>query len=252
MTAPDWLTARPIAHRGFHDASARRIENSLSAVNAAMEHGFSIEIDVSPAGDGTPMVFHDDLLDRLTDRKGAIKDFSAAELSAIRLRGSDDRIPTLAGVLEHVNGRAGLVIEIKSDFKSNPDYVPRILDVLNAYDGPFVVMSFDPEIVADIRNRAPHVPRGIVSGPMDPRIPYWRRFTLMERFILRHLLHAPRSRPDFIAYDVDGLPALSTLIARGFFKRPILTWTVRTNKDRTVAGRWADQMIFEGFDPEDA
>jgi glycerophosphoryl diester phosphodiesterase len=39
------------------------------------------------------------------------------------------------------------------------------------------------------------------------------------------------------------------LISRGLFGLPLLTWTVRSEDDRTRAGRWADQMIFEGFRP---
>ncbi|MCR4281531.1 MAG: glycerophosphodiester phosphodiesterase, partial [Bauldia sp.] len=45
MAAPGWLTARPIAHRGYHDAAARRLENTLPAAEAAIARNFAIECD---------------------------------------------------------------------------------------------------------------------------------------------------------------------------------------------------------------
>ena len=65
MTAPAWLTARPIAHRGLHDRDGGIIENTLSAAEAAITHGFAIECDVQDTADGEALVFHDKTLDRL-------------------------------------------------------------------------------------------------------------------------------------------------------------------------------------------
>jgi len=63
---------------------------------------------------------------------------------------------------------------------------------------------------------------------------------------MAHLLHAPDTRPDFVAYRVDDLPAPGTRLMR-WFGAPVLTWTVRTAEQRERAKQWADQMIFEGF-----
>ena len=48
MPAPAWLVATPIAHRGLHDE--RRPENSLIAIEAAVQRGFPIEIAVQVMG----------------------------------------------------------------------------------------------------------------------------------------------------------------------------------------------------------
>ncbi len=64
-----WLQ-RPIAHRGLHDAAKGIVENSASAVSAAMGKGFAIEVDLQCAADDMPIVFHDDTLDRLTLETG--------------------------------------------------------------------------------------------------------------------------------------------------------------------------------------
>jgi glycerophosphoryl diester phosphodiesterase len=66
---------------------------------------------------------------------------------------------------------------------------------------------------------------------------------------MAHLLHAMSTCPDFVAYSVKDLPTVATSIARAIFRRPLLTWTVRTEDDRERAARYASQMIFEGFRP---
>src|SRR5690606_10721371 len=82
---PDFV--RPIAHRGLHDISLGRIENTAPAFEAAIAAGFGIECDLRPARDGTPFVFHDRTLDRLVDATGPIAACSPSELSALRYRG---------------------------------------------------------------------------------------------------------------------------------------------------------------------
>jgi glycerophosphoryl diester phosphodiesterase len=79
----DWLTARPIAHRGLHDKAAGCEENSLAAFAAAATHGFAIECDLQLSADGEAMVFHDDTLDRLTAETGPVIDRTADDLQQI-------------------------------------------------------------------------------------------------------------------------------------------------------------------------
>ena len=68
----DWLTARPIAHRGLHDAASGVIENTASAFRAAIAGGYGIECDLQISADGEAMVHHDDALGRLTDGTGRL------------------------------------------------------------------------------------------------------------------------------------------------------------------------------------
>ena len=65
---------------------------------------------------------------------------------------------------------------------------------------------------------------------------------------MRNLLTAAIAWPNFIAYDIEALPALAPLIAR-LFGLPLLTWTVRSPEQRERALRYADAMIFEGIRP---
>ncbi len=106
--APAWLTARPIAHRGYHDTSAGRVENTLSAVRAAMEHRFAIEVDLQLSADGAVVVFHDDTVDRVLDGSGRVDGFSLSALKALDFRLGGDRVPTLAELLATVAGAGPL------------------------------------------------------------------------------------------------------------------------------------------------
>lgn len=251
MTSLDWLTSRPIAHRGLHDTAAGRVENTPSAITAAVEHGFAIEVDVQETADHKALVFHDERLDRLTFDSGAVRARPLADLKQIKMRGTDDPLWGLDDLLALVNGRAPLVIEIKSLFARDgqKEFVTGIADRLKSYGGPVAVKSFDPDMLAILRQHAPDLPRGIIAE--DTRQgDGWKRFGAMERFILRNMLHIPRTRPHFISYGVRSLPAPAPWILRRFFGMPVITWTVRTEDDKRIAEMNADQIVFEGFDPK--
>lgn len=247
----DWLTRRPIAHRGYHNAAQGVIENTLPAVEAAMAKGFGIEVDLQLAADGEAVVFHDERLERLTGGVGLVKDRTAAELAEVPFRGTQARIPTLAQLLATVNGRVPLVIEIKSHARRAIDeaLTRRTVEVLAGYSGPFVCKSFDPEIVATLRQIAPELPRGIVSDDWRDKS-HFPQFGTIERFALRHLLHAPRTRPHFVSYCIDNLPAPGPSLLKRLWGCPIISWTVRRPEQRERARIFADQIVFEGFDPD--
>jgi glycerophosphoryl diester phosphodiesterase len=243
-----WLTARPIAHRGLHNVAAGVIENTGSAFAAAIAGDFAIETDIQISADGEAMVHHDDALGRLTEGGDALAQLSAAAIQAVRFKATADRILTLAELCEQVDGRVPLVIELKSRFDGDLRLAARAAQVLAGYAGKAAVMSFDPAPIASIRQIAPHLTRGIVAERHYIHHE-WDRLSAFEKFSLAFLLHAPQSRPQFLAYSVRDLPAAAPLLARHAFGLPLLTWTVRSESDRARAARYADQMIFEGFRP---
>ena len=102
-------------------------------------------------------------------------------------------------------------------------------------------------MVAGLRRLAPSLPRGIVAQRHYEGAE-WQYLNGWQSLSMAHLLHAPATRPDFVAYSVNDLPAPATRLAR-WLGVPVLTWTVRTPEQRQRAARWADQMIFEGFRP---
>src|SRR6266581_493210 len=163
VRAPDWLTARPIAHRGLHDRARGIIENMPAAAQAAIAGNFSIECDIQLTSDGEAMVHHDDALGRLTEGSGALLGKTAAELRAIRFKDTPERMMSLGDLCALVAGRVPLVIEVKSHFDGDRWLVKRMAEVLGSYSGPAVGMSFDPDQVLALRELMPSRPRGIVA-----------------------------------------------------------------------------------------
>lgn len=248
MDSLDWLTARPIAHRGLHDAAKGIVENTPSAVIAAVDGRFGIEVDLQLSADGEAMVHHDDALGRLNEGSATLATLTAAELKQVAFRDTTDRMMTLADLCDLVQGRVPLVLEVKSHFGGDRRLVGRMAHVLSAYRGPAAAMSFDPDQVLALKDLLPSRPRGIVAQRRYDDS-YWSGLTREQKSQMVALRHAFRTRFDFVAYWVNDLPAPAPWIARNLFGRPLLTWTVRTAEQRAVAARHADQMIFEGFRP---
>ncbi len=248
MRAPDWLTARPVAHRGLHDISRGIVENMPGAVQAAIAGNFAIEVDIQLSADGEAMVHHDHALGRLTEATGEVIDKTAAELKAIKFRDTGERMMSLSDLCDMVAGRVPLVIELKSRFAGDRRLAKRMAEVLASYEGPAVGMSFDPDQVLALRQLVPTRPRGIVAQ-RSYEDAYWADLTQAQRDSMLYLRHGFQTQPHFVAFKVDHLPAPAPWMARNLFGCALLAWTVRSSEQRVCAGRFADQMIFEGFVP---
>jgi len=241
MKVPDWLRAKPFAHRGLHDAL--RPENSLAAIDAAVTAGFPVEIDVQESADHRAVVFHDWHLQRLTGREAMVSALPAAEIRQLHLPGSDQKIPLLEEVLEVMAGRTPLLVEIKKRRRPGA-FEPELARILSAYPGPFAIQSFDPFTLGWFRRHQPGIARGQISCLFDTdQRAGWKKWFL-RNYGLNWL-----SRPHFLADDWRRLPATAPGLLRHFFRLPLLAWTVRSTEDRTAALQWADNVIFEGFMP---
>jgi glycerophosphoryl diester phosphodiesterase len=249
MRAPAWLTARPVAHRGLHDLARGVVENMPTAVVAAIAGNFSIEVDLQLTSDGEAMVHHDNNLGRLTIGSGSLRSHTAAALKQVAFKDTSERMMTLGDLCALVDGRVGLVLEVKSYFDGDRQLVGRMAEILKSYRGPVAVMSFDPDQVLALRQILPALPRGVTAQRYydDGE---WMKLTPAQRNGMKQLRHAFRTRPHFVAYWVKDLPAPAPWIARNIFGCALLSWTVRTPEQRAVATEHADQMIFEGFVPE--
>jgi glycerophosphoryl diester phosphodiesterase len=247
MRSLHWLTSRPVAHRGLHDIDAGIVENTASAFSAAIANGYAIETDVQISADGEAMVHHDEALGRLTEGSAALATLPAAQIKAVRFKVGHDRILTLPELCELVGGRATLVVELKSIFNGDTRIAARTAEVLKDYRGPVAVMSFDPRQVEALRAHRPQLTRGIVAQRRYSADD-WDGLTAAQRRSLALFLHAPCSRPQFIAYNGGDLPAPVPTLAR-MLGLPVLTWTIRSEAERARVLRYADQVIFETFRP---
>ncbi len=243
----DWLTQVAIAHRGLHDVGNGIEENSLPSFEAAIRHGYAIELDVQLSGDGEAMVFHDHSLDRLTSETGSVHDRTADELNAISYTNGAGTIPTLAQVLDLVAGRVGVVVEVKSRWTGDTRLVQRTAQCLSSYRGNAAVMSFDPVQIAWLAHDAQHILRGMVAdGATQDDYPW---LPLATRLSLRQFRHADITRPDFLSLDKHWLPCP---VSRRYRKTrtPMICWTVRSEQEASDALRWCDQITFEGYSPK--
>ncbi|RYI03198.1 MAG: phosphodiesterase [Acetobacteraceae bacterium] len=245
---PASFLMRPIAHRALHDRAAGRIENSPSAIRAAVDAGYGIEIDLQLSSDGVPMVFHDETLDRVTAHVGPVNARSAAELGRIALTGSTDTIPTLAEVLKLVEGRVPLLVEIKDQSLSMGPTDGRLeaatAQVLDGYKGDVALMSFNPASVSHLARLAPQLPRGITTSAYDPD-----DWAPLPADLCAHF----RAIPDYGATGCSFISHEATDLGRDRVTQlkthgaKVLCWTIRSAADEALARKIADNVTFEGY-----
>jgi glycerophosphoryl diester phosphodiesterase len=241
--APGWLTARPIAHRGLHDAE--RPENSLSALRAAVQRGYAVEADIRLSRDGVVFVFHDDDLARLTGAQGRFREKDAAELKALRLR-SGESIPTLADFLREAGGAAPLILELKSAFDGDVALARAAMAGLSGHAGPAALKSFDPALIAVLRAENAPWPLGIVAQA-DYEDEDFDMLSAAEKELLARFVHAGETRPDFLSWRCSDLPNPVCEIFRACAGGPVMSWTIRGADQARNVLRHADQIVFEGF-----
>ncbi len=234
----NWLTERPIAHRGYHDLNRAVWENTLSAFARAVEAGFAIECDLQYAADAIPVVFHDDGLKRLCGIEGDVRQRTAAELGLLTIGGTADKVPTLRQLLDLVKGRVPLVLELKGRKGDDEGFAMAVLDTIESYEGPIALMSFDHWLLKDLKEIGTSRPVGLTAEGARP-----------EEFAVHE--EAMQFGLDFISYYYRQLPNAFISRQRDLGKQ-IITWTVRDDEARTITALNADQMTFEGFDPREA
>jgi glycerophosphoryl diester phosphodiesterase len=248
MSTPAWLTARPIAHRGLHDRPNGLIENTIGAAKAAIRNQFSIECDVQLTADGEVIVFHDDELNRLTTSSGLIANLTLSEIKTLRLKDTEEKIPTLAEFLGTLSSQVALICEIKSDFDHNYKVVERCCDILKAYEGPVAIKSFDPDIIARVRLLAPDRPRGFI-GESRYDDPEWDFLDKSKKNNLISLQHLSETQPDFLSWYFKDIDQPGPCVSRQAYGLPVITWTIRNENNAKNVKKFTDQIVFENFIP---
>jgi glycerophosphoryl diester phosphodiesterase len=242
MAAIDWITERPIAHRGLHNTTDAP-ENSLAAFDSAIAAGRPIELDVQLGAGDQVLVFHDSNFRRMTGVDREVRAATAEEVGALRLMGTAEKVPTLAETLALVKGRVPLLIELKNEGQVGP-LEERVAADLAGYSGAFAVQSFNPYSLGWFVRNAAHIPRGQLSGDFSDR----PDLGSLKRYVLKHLLLNIISRPHFVGYDIR---AGSEDWFRRFKSRlsiPLILWTVRSREQRDLCNRIGVNFIYEGLD----
>ena len=233
------------AHRGLHGNGVP--ENSMAAFKAALDHGYGIELDVHLLKDGNLAVIHDSLLNRTTGCGGRIEDLTTAQLKDYRLEGTEETIPEFMDLLMLYNGKAPMIIELKSEGGNHAALCEAVCNMLESYKGVFCIESFDPRCVAWLKKNRPDIIRGFLSSNFlktKSDLPKYLQFALT------HCLTNVMCVPDFVAYRFDHRnDSISNKLCLKLWKAQGVSWTIRTKADYDTAVAEGLLPIFEYFEP---
>lgn len=231
------------AHRGLWNEKVP--ENSLAAFELALRAGYGIELDIQLSRDGRIVVFHDVSLKRMCGVERRLCDLTFAEIRNLRLLGTNQHIPTLVEVLQLVDGKVPLLIELKGD-DIDTTLCSRVAKILDNYGGAFCVESFNPMMLSWFKNYRPRYARGqLVTDFIKEK----RRGNKFLSFLLSHMLLNFLSRPDFIAVHKKYQSKISFKMCTGLFRAKAFVWTVRHPKEYIDAHRSGKYTIFERINP---
>ena len=238
------LRGHSYAHRGLHSAGIP--ENSMAAFRAALDKGYGIEFDVHLLADGNLAIIHDSSLKRTAGVDVHIEDLITEDLKNYPLEGTEETIPTFRQLLELYAGKAPLIVELKPERGNHAALCEKAAQMLESYEGPYCIESFDPRCVKWFKEHRPQIVRGQLAENFwktSPHMPWYLRL------LLTHQLMNFGSVPDFTAYKFADRKGISPTLCRRFWKAQGVTWTLRTKEDYDTAVKEGWLPIFEGFEP---
>ncbi len=233
-----------VAHRGLHD-KPHIPENSIPAFKKAVEKGYGIELDLHLLADGGLAVFHDNTLARTTGAEGKVKNLTLEELKNYHLEGTENTIPSFDEVLNLIDGKVPLIIELKAESNS-AELCKATLAALEGYKGAFVIESFDPRPLMWLKNNRPEITRGqlsqnFVKEPSDLSLPL--------RLVLTSMVLNFLTKPDFIAYNFAHRNNIFNNICLKLWRLQPVVWTIKNERDHNTATAEGAISIFEQFEP---
>ncbi len=225
-----------IAHRGLHQAKKGIPENSIIAFDMAMKYKFPIELDIQLLKDGTPIIFHDDNLFRLTNVNKNVEDCNLSSIKDLFLLDTNEKIPTLEEVLKRIDGKVVLVLEIKYN-KNCFKYLDQIISLLEEYPHPFVLESFHPRVILYLKKHCPNFLRGQLISNYQGQ-PFYKKW------FMQSMIYNSLTKPHFLCVEQSFLP---NKIVRHYQQKglPIIAYTIRSEKELKQAKRYADSFICE-------
>ena len=232
------------AHRGLHSSGVP--ENSLAAFQKAVEGGYGMELDIHLMKDGNLAVIHDHSLKRTAGADVRIEDLTAEALNNYRLEGTDEPIPLFSQVLELVDGRAPLIVELKATGDNYAALCQAAVTMLEGYKGLYCIESFNPYCIGWLKRNRPHIVRGQLAEnffrskegipPVLKALMSWQ---------LTHFL----TMPDFVAYKFRDRKNLGTFLSRHLWGAQGVSWTIKTPEELDIAEKEGWIPIFEDFTP---
>lgn len=161
-----------IAHRGF---SGKYPENTMLAFKKAVESGADgIELDVHFTKDGQLVVIHDELIDRTTNAKGYVVDYTVDELmqfdasAAFVGKYGVNHIPTLREYFEFIKPIDAFItnIELKTGVNEYPGIEKAVLNMIEEFglEDRIIISSFNHYSVMRAKALNPKIKCGFLEG----------------------------------------------------------------------------------------
>ena len=227
---------RFIAHRGLHKNKIIP-ENSMLAFKAAIEKNYAIEFDINITKDNQIVVFHDDDLNRLCNKKENIEDVSYDFLKDLNLYESNEKIPLLKELLDQVAGKIPLIIEIKKH--KNIGLLENILlEMLKEYKGEYFICSFEKDILLWLEKNKPKEIRGLIFESLPIKFKKYEKIAFLYKYF--------KSKADFISLE-DKLIDSSIYDFCKKKELDILVWTIKDKKSFQNIDKKVSAVIFENF-----
>ena len=203
-----------MGHRG---APADEPENTLRSFSRALAVGVAaVELDVQLTKDGRLAVIHDETLDRTTNGRGRVQDFTLAELKRLDAGGGEP-VPSLEDVFDLVQGKAHLVVELKQ-----PEAAGALLNFFQerrAFAAATIISFWHPAVKA-LKEAEPRLNTGVlmVGCPADPvglaRAARANTLVLNYRYVNRELVDAAHQQNiRVMVWNIDDPEILKPYLA---------------------------------------
>ena len=229
-----FLFEKPIAHRGLHDQT--RTENSMAAFKNAIEKGYNIETDVHLLKSGEVVVFHDNTLKRVCGIDRSISSLTLDDVKGDKfLLPNGEHIPLFSEMLDLVDGKTGILLELKIDFHSDHRLEKAVYNLIKGKESWIAVQSFSPFIISWFREFAPEFYRGVLSD------------TFVQWL---HIVNFKKTKPNFVAFNIKHVKSIHSFCNKHNLN--LLVWTIRKNEQLSQAMKNnVNNVIFEHVIPED-
>lgn len=224
------LKGLTIAHRGIFD-NKEVAENSLAAFKRAKELNIPIELDVQLTKDQKLVVFHDINLKRMCGIDKYIEDTTYQELQTLTLLTTKEKIPTLNEVLNLIQGKVLLDIEIKKT-KNIELICQKLKKELENYPGEFLLKSFQPNIVRHLKKTTTYKTGLLVTTFPTSKI---YSYLMSSIFLIKYC------NPDFLAINKEIIKKKRIQHYRK--KIPMFVWTITNKKELEEYKPYADSYL---------
>ena len=223
---------RIISHRGIHD-NIKIFENTKEAIKLAKDKNYIIEIDIHLTKDNQIIVFHDYNTKRITKKDMIIEESNYNDLNKQNII----HIPLLKEILKLINGKVPLLIEIKQENKVGK-LEQNLMNILKDYKGDYAIQSFNPFCIYWFKKHRKDYIRGqLLTNKYN--------YNFITNLIYEHMIFNIFTKPDFISYNIKGLP--NKTISKSRKKLVVLGWTIKTKEELKKYENYCDNFICDNI-----